>query len=110
MSAIPSSGCITLRSSAGFSVTTTSSVGRRTTGVSTEGGRLVSLVPCQTAADQSAHRVPLGDGVFMATHPPLGRAGALHIPSLGGLPESGWAAGHPESALGAGARTSYSGD
>ena len=29
-------------------------------------------------------------------------AGALHIPSLGGLPESGWAAGHPESALGAG--------
>jgi hypothetical protein len=29
---------------------------------------------------------------------------------LDGLPKSGWAAGHPESALGAGARTSHSGD
>jgi hypothetical protein len=33
---------------------------RRSAGVSTGGGRLVSLVPCQTAADQCAHRVPPG--------------------------------------------------
>jgi len=51
---------------------------------------------------RSVHIAFPRDGVFVGTHRTLDRAGALHIPNLDELPESGWAAGHPESALGAG--------
>jgi hypothetical protein len=84
------------------SAATASSPGSRTTTY------LRASAP-RAAATFRARRLQIGahiafpwDGVLVATHPTLDRAGDLHIPNLDGLSESGWAAGHPESALGAG--------